>query len=124
MSDMDVDDFDSDVEFSDPEVYDSEGDDNELGLSTSIEIRRPPSFEALDEAVLLSSTTALLQEVSDILSMPRPTALILMRQYKYATFCSSLVWPWVKFVWIGPKEQFLPFQPCKSETDWYLCLMW
>lgn len=91
MSDMDVDDFDSDVEFSDPEVYDSEGDDNELGLSTSIEIRRPPSFEALDEAVLLSSTTALLQEVSDILSMPRPTALILMRQYKYATFCSSLV---------------------------------
>jgi len=80
---MDVDDFDSDVEFSDPEVYDSDGDDNELGLSTSIEIRRPPSFEALDEAVLLSSTNALLQEVSDILSMPRPTALILMRQYNW-----------------------------------------
>lgn len=89
MSDMDVDEdmeFDSDVEFSDPEEYDSDQIDSDLGLSTSIEIRRPPSFEALDEAVLLKSTTSLVQETSEILSIPKPVALILLRYFKYVNF--------------------------------------
>lgn len=72
----------SDVEFSDPEPFDSESDNNDLGLSASIEIRRPPSFEAMEEAVLLNTNTQLVQEVSEILSLPKPVALILLRQYR------------------------------------------
>lgn len=86
---MDVDEdvsFGSDVEFDDPEEYDSDQIDSDLGLSTSIEIRRPPSFEALDEAILLKSTTSLIQETSDILNIPRPTALTLLRHFKYVIY--------------------------------------
>lgn len=73
--------FDS-ADFDEPEE-DYEPAENDLGLSTSIEIRRPPSFEALDESVLISGTNALIQETSDILNIPRPTALILLRHFKY-----------------------------------------
>lgn len=86
MSDMEVDDFpedDGSVEFDEPDSYDSDDGDNALGLSSSIELRRPPSFESLDEAVLLSTTTSLVQEVSDILTLPKPIALILLRSFKY-----------------------------------------
>jgi len=106
MSDMDVDDsFEdgSDVEFSDPEPFDSESGDNDLGLSASIEIRRPPSFEALDEAVLLSTNTQLVQEVSEILSLPKPIALILLRQYRYAVLHPRLM------TWRLEMPTFSPF---------------
>jgi hypothetical protein len=87
MSDMDVDDDfidDESVSFDEPD-FDSE-DGNELGLSASIEIRRPPSFESLDEALLLTNTTSLVQEVSDILTLPKPVALILLRHFKYVPY--------------------------------------
>lgn len=81
----------SDVEFSDPEPFDSGSDNNDLGLSASIEIRRPPSFESMEEAVLLSTNTQLVQEVSEILSLPKPIALILLRQYGYVPFVRAFV---------------------------------
>lgn len=82
---MDVDDeefLEESAEFDEPD-FDSDQDGSELGLSASIEIRRPPSFESLDEAVLLTSTTSLVQEVSDILTLPKPVALVLLRFFNW-----------------------------------------